>query len=219
MVYELINYFNSFNFFEITAKLLDLISIKNGLRYKLEETKICLFKKDYNKVIQLTNDIISHDKTQVEAYILCGNAYFLQNNLFDSEEAYVKSVRYRPNNLDHFMLYRLGMCYIRRKSWEDAVVVFKKLIKESYGFAWSYLGLAYTRLEKYANAEEALNQANLLDIDKADNWGYLTLFCLITDRKPQALECLNELKKVKYEDAGILSEIANIFYICFFTIE
>ena len=81
MVYELINYFNSFNFFEITAKLLDLISIKNGLRYKLEETKICLFKKDYNKVIQLTNDIISHDKTQVEAYILCGNAFFLQNNL------------------------------------------------------------------------------------------------------------------------------------------
>ena len=179
----------------------------------LEETKICLFKKDYSKVIHLTNKIISADKTQAEAYILSGNAYYLQNNLYDSEESYVKAVRYRPTQLDHSMLYRLGITYIKRKSWDDAVVVFKKLIKEQqYGFAYSILGLAYTRLEEYNFAEECLKNANLLDIDNAYNWGYLTLFCLITDRKAQALECLNELKKVKYDDTPIIIEIANIFH-------
>jgi len=212
MIYDLITFFNKYHFYEITAKLIDIISLKSGIKYQLEETKISLFKKDYKKVIKITNEIISHDKTQADAYILCGDAYYYQSNLYDSEEAYVKAVRYRPTQLNHYMLYRLGMTYIKRKSWEDAAVVLKKLIKESYGFAWSYLGLAYTRLEQYDKAEEALNQANLLDIDNPDNWGYLTLFCLLTDRKPQALECLNELRKATYDDTGILAEIANLFY-------
>jgi len=109
------------------------------------------------------------------------------------------------------MLYRLGITYIKRKTWDDARVVFSKLIKENFGFAWRYLGLAYTRLEQYEFAEEALNEANLLDIENHEVWRYLTLYSLLTDRKPQALECLCEVNKVKYEEIPILIEIASLF--------
>ncbi len=211
LFYSLCNFFNEYYFFEISSKLLEFISAKNTIRFQIEETKILLFKKEYNQVIEHSNQIIEQDQTKAEAYILCGNAYYFQNNLFDSEEAYVKAIRYKQNNLDSQMLYRLGITYIKRKTWEDAKVVFSKLIKENYGFAWRYLGLAYTRLGDYEFAEEALNEANLLDIENAELWGYLTLFCLQTNRKPQALECLSELNKVKFEEIPVLTEIGNMF--------
>ena len=40
---------------------------------------------------------------------------------------------------------------------------------------------------------------------------HLTIFCLSTNRKNQALQCLNELNKVNFNDKDILSEIALMF--------
>ena len=210
--YGLCNLFNEYNFYEISAKLLEFISSKNTFLYQYEHAKILLFQKDYSQVIEISNKIIdaADNKTKSDAYILCGNAYYFQNNLFDSEEAYVQAIKNNAKS-DPEMLFKLGITYIKRKTWEDAKVVFLKLIKENHGFAWRYLGLAYTRLEEYEFAEEALNEANLLDIDNSDLWRYLTLFTLCTHRKSQALECLKEMNKYKYEEIPILVEIASTF--------
>lgn len=63
-------------------------------------------------------------------------------------------------------------------------------------------------LEEYNAAEEALSQSNLLDFENSTTWAYLTLFCLKVNRKNQAIECLNELFKIKEYDLSILFEIA-----------
>lgn len=195
---------------------MEFIINKSSIKYLIEQAKILSFKKDYDPVINFCDEILSKEKTNYIAWILRGNAFFFKNNIFDSEESYVKAIRCKPDRAERFdvkMLYRLGLVYVRRKTWADAKTVFLQILKEStsYGFAWRYLGLSYMRLGEYSLAEEALNEANLLDVDNSYNWAYLTIFCILVNRKYQAYECLNELNKTKFDNTELWEEIADSF--------
>lgn len=216
MIFELIAFFDSYHFYEISQDLIKMINDKSTQNFQIHSAKIKLFFKQYKEVIEICDNILKINKNCVEALRLRGDAYYFLDNLFDSEENYTALIR-KMNKEDTFdlsMLYRLGMAYIRRKTWSDAKTVFTRILRinSNYAFGWRNLGLAYMRLEEFIQAEEALNEANLLDIDNPDNWGFLCLFCLMNNRVPQALECLNELKKVKYSNEEILVEIAEKFY-------
>jgi tetratricopeptide (TPR) repeat protein len=190
---------------------------KSSTKYKLECAKILLTKKDYNKVIKIADEILSTEKTNYTAWILRGNAYYFKNNIFDSEESFVKAIRTKPdksNKFDVKMLFRLGMTYIRRETWGDAKTVFFQILKDnpSYSFAWRYLGYSLMKLGEHDSAEEALNEANLLDIENPVVWAYLCMFSIQVGRRYQALECLNELVRNKFNDVKILEEIGLMFY-------
>ncbi len=195
---------------------MDFITNKNSTKFLIEQAKILSFKKDFDQVIPLCDEILQKEKNNYIAWILRGNAFFFKQNIFDSEESYVKAIRCKPDRAERFdvkMLYRLGLVYVRRKTWADAKTVFLQILKEStqFGFSWRYLGLAYMRLGEYALAEEALNEANLLDVDNPENWAYLTIFCILVSRKYQAYECLNELNKTKFENCELWEEIGDLF--------
>ena len=106
------------------------------------------------------------------------------------------------------------LIYIRRKTWNDAKVVFLHILKDSiyHSFTWRYLGLALTNLGEYDAAEEALNEAILMDIENPLTWAYLTMFCIKVGRREQALASLNELIKMKFREIEITSDIALLFY-------
>ena len=57
------------------------------------------------------------DEKNYLAWVLRGHAYYFKNNLFDSEESYIKAIKYKEksNKFDIKMLTRLGIIYIRRK--------------------------------------------------------------------------------------------------------
>ena len=196
--------------------MLEFVLNKSSIKYLIEQAKILSFKKEYQQVIALCDEILAKEKTNYAAWILRGNAYFFQNNIFDSEESYVKAIRCKPDRTERFdikMLYRLGLVYVKRKTWADARTVFLQILKDStsYGFAWRYLGLSYMRLGDFNLAEEALNEANLLDVDNPHNWAYLTIFCILVKRRFQAFECLNELIKTKFENTELWEEIGDLF--------
>jgi tetratricopeptide (TPR) repeat protein len=183
----------------------------------LECAKILLTKKDYDKVIKIVDEILLTEKTNYTAWTLRGNAYYFKNNIFDSEESYVKAIRTKPDKSKKYdvnMLFRLGMTYIRRETWGDAKTVFFQILKDNpgYSFAWRYLGYALMKLEENDSAEEALNEANLLDIENPVAWAYLCMFCISVGRKYQALECLNELVRNKFNDVKIFEEIGMMFF-------
>ncbi len=108
---------------------------------------------------------------------------------------------------DMKMLARLGLIYIRRKTWDDAKTVFHQLIKTSKNcaFAWRYLGFALTKLRKFKAAEEALNEAILLDLENPLTWSYMCMFCLedgmqrISEDKKEEKKIYGEESKVKVE--------------------
>ena len=216
--YNLITFFNEHEFCEISDKLLQFIDEegKKSIEFKLAKSKICLFFKKNDEVISLCDEILKMDDKNYLAWVLRGHAYYFKNNLFDSEESYIKAIKYKEKNskFDIKMLTRLGIIYIRRKTWNDAKVVFLHILKDSiyHSFTWRYLGLALTNLGEYDAAEEALNEAILLDIENPFTWAYLTMFCINVGRREQALASLNELIKMKFKEIEITSEIALLFY-------
>ena len=215
--YNLIKFFNEHEFCEISEKLLQFIDEegKKSIEFKLSKAKICLFFKRNDEVISLCNEILKVDEQNYMAWILRGHAYYFKNNLFDSEESYIKGIKFKEkkSKFDIKMLTRLGIIYIRRKTWNDAKVVFLQILKDSvyHSFAWRYLGLALTHLGEYDGAEEALD-AILLDIENPLTWAYLTMFCINVGRREHALACLNELIKMKFDQIEITSDIALLFY-------
>ena len=216
--YNLINLFNQYEFYEISNKLLEFIDEtgKQSIQFKIEQSKIALFFRDYDKTISICDEILKIEEDNYLAWILRGNAFYYKKNLFDSEESYIKGIKYKPKNskFDIKMLTRLGIIYIGRKTWNDAKTVFLHILKEStyHSFAWRYLGLALTNLEEYSSAEEALNEAISLDIENPFAWAYLTIYCIKVERKEQAMACLNELIKMKFKNAETTADIAALFY-------
>ena len=216
--YNLINLFNQYEFYEISNKLLEFINEegKKTIEYQIQKVKISLFFKDYDQAINICNNILKTDNENYLAWILRGHAYYYKKNLFDSEESYIKGIKYKPRNtkFDIKMLACLGIIYIGRKTWNDAKTVFLHILKEApfHSFAWRYLGLALTNLGEYSAAEEALNESISLDIENPLTWAFLTIFCIKVKRNEQAMACLNELIKMKFKDVETISIIAALFY-------
>ena len=216
--FESANLFNRYNFFEISEKLLENATeeTKQTISFKAEQAQVLLFRKDYEKVIELCNDIIKQNKLSYKAYIIQGHALYNLSRYQEAEQVYIKAIRFKPQEIpfDIEMLVKLGLIYIKQERWYDAKVIFKQIIKNDpeTSFAYRYLGYALTQLGESNDAEKALMKANMLDIENPLIWAYLTIFNLNNGKKNQALECFNELCKVNFNDVKIMKQIANLFY-------
>ena len=210
--------FNRYNFYEISEKLLENTTeeTKQTIEFKNEQAKVLLFRKDYEKVIELCNDIIKQKKLSYNTYIIKGHALYYLNRYKEAQETYIKAIRFKPQeiNFDIEMLVKLGLIYIKEEKWYDAKVIFKQIIKydQEASYAWRYLGYSLTQLAEFEEAEKALMKANILDVENPLIWAYLTIFDLNNGKKYQALECFNELNKVNYNDVKIMKQIAKLFY-------
>ena len=210
--------FNRYNFYEISEKLLENSTeeTKQTIEFKNEQAKVLLFRKDYERVIELCNDIIKQKKLSYETYIIKGHALYYLNRYQEAQETYIKAIRFKPTEktFDIEMLVKLGLIYIKEEKWYDAKVIFKQILKydPEASYAYRYLGFALTQLSEYEEAEKSLMKANVLDIDNPLIWAYLAIFDLNNGKKFQAIECFNELNKVNYNDVNIMKKIANLFY-------
>ena len=215
--FETANLFNRFNFYEISEKLLKNMTeeTKDTPQYRTEEAKISFFRKDYIKAIETSDIIIKENPLCYEAYLIKGHSLYILNKFKEAEDTYIKAIRYKPQEIkfDLEMLVKLGDIYIKNKQWYDAKVIFKQILRDNveHSFGWRYLGYSLTKLGEYDEAEKALRRANLLDIENPVIWAYLTIYCLSTGKKNQAMECLNELSKVNFCDIELMKEIGNLF--------
>ena len=215
--FDTINLFNSYNFYEISEKLLNYVNeeSKSAPDFRITQAKIFLFRKDYDKVIEECDQVLQNSPMSYLAHVLKGQAYYYMKNYTDAESSYIRAIRFKPQEIpfDLEMLTKLGLLYIHTESWYNAKVIFQQILRDSveHSFAWRYLGFVLTKLGEYDQAEKALTQANLLDVENPTIWAYLTLFCLHTKRRNQAIECLNELIKVNFRDIELLKEIASLF--------
>ena len=131
--FDCINLFNSYCFYDISEKLLNFISeeTKNQISFKLEQARIYLFRKNYEKVENLCSEIIKEDSYNYDAYILLGNSLYYQEKYQESIDSFIKSIRYKPQKkqFDLEMLTKLGKIYINQKEWFDAKVIFTNILR------------------------------------------------------------------------------------------
>ena len=137
---------------------------------------------------------------------------YYQENLFESEESYIHTLRMSPKIKSIKLHENLGLLYVKRQSWNDAQIVFYKCAqKYPTANAWRYLGLSYLKLGKPIEAEESLTQSIIMDNLNSDAWSFISLLCLLgNQRKIQALQCLKEVFKLKIRNTGILDEVGEI---------
>ena len=210
--------FNRYNFFEISEKLLVNATeeTKQTIEFKNEQAKVLLYRKEYQRVIELCNDIIKQKRLSYHTYIIKGHALYYLNRYQEAQETYIKAIRFKPQEItfDIEMLVKLGLIYIKEEKWYDSKVIFKQIIKfdPEASYAWRYLGYSLTQLGEFEDAEKALMKANILDVENPLIWAYLAIFDLNNGKKYQALECFNELNKVNYNDINIMKQIAKLFY-------
>ena len=59
---------------------------KQSIDFKNEQAKVLLFRKEYERVIELCNDIIKEKKLSYNSYILKGHALYYLNRYKEAEE-------------------------------------------------------------------------------------------------------------------------------------
>ena len=72
--------------------------------------------------------------------------------MFESEEVFLNILQLKPNNQKSLQIYlKLGYTYLKRKSWEDAKIIFEKACENKYNcsVAWLGLGIANLNLGRY----------------------------------------------------------------------
>lgn len=169
----------------------------------------------YDEATDALDELLSKTPDNIEAWVIKGNAHFLQGNLFDSEESYIKALRLNPNLKDPVLQERLGIVYAKRKAWKDARTVFVKSCKERVTTtSWIYLGLSLLRLGELGQAEDAITQANILDNTNPKVWGLMTVLCLTTgaQRLNQANLCFKEALKLGLRETETMEEIGDLYH-------
>jgi tetratricopeptide (TPR) repeat protein len=124
---------------------------KHSIRYLFTAAKVRMHQERFSEAAACLDELISKQKDHLEAWVLRGHAYYFNDNLFDSEESYIKALRLNPHLDDKILQERLGIVYIKRKAWKDARTVFLKCCKETTRFvSWAYLGYCLLKLGELA---------------------------------------------------------------------
>ncbi|CDW74115.1 tetratricopeptide repeat protein [Stylonychia lemnae] len=214
LYFEFIEFLLEYWVYDLAEFTLSYIKDNQSERFLMTQAKIRVQQRNFPEAVQSLDKILGNDPKNQAAWILRGHAFFMANNLFDSEESYIKALRLKPPVKDQILQERLGIVYARRKAWKDAKVVFAKCCKEfTSTTSWMYLGLALLRLGELSLAEDAFTQANILDNFNPKIWGYMCILCLTVgkDRKFQAQICFREALKTGLNDTEILEEIGDLY--------
>ena len=82
----------------------------------MSKAKIAVFQQKYEKATEALDKLLEQNPNDREAWILRGHAFYLLDNLFDSEESYISAIRIKtqPAITDRLLSERLGIVFARR---------------------------------------------------------------------------------------------------------
>ena len=128
--FKTIEFMLSYHITSVVYNLFKYIRNKRSDKYKFEFAKTIYLQHEHTEAAGSLDKILSKTENNASALILRGNSFYDGVNIFDSEESYIKLIQNlsikEVESITHYyyILERLGMVYIERKSWKDANVVF-----------------------------------------------------------------------------------------------
>jgi tetratricopeptide (TPR) repeat protein len=206
-------------------------------RFNYNTAAIAYWMQDYPQVITLLTKMLEFEPKHEAGWLLRGHAHFYLSMGYDAEECYLQAIRNKPNlqrrthlhaeltrsagvsatqlpSMDYSLHIRLGQIYLKRRAWKDAKIVYGRCCDEAvYTLAWLGLGISCMNLEEFAEAQEAFDQAIILDPSNSDVWGdYALLALFLSDETPgrfnQVQHCLKQALVLGVKDSLLLARIA-----------
>jgi len=160
LFFDLIDFLLQRQIYKTADIALSYIQDQNSVRFLMTKAQICTNQGHYQEAANALDILLDQNPKDQKAWILRGHAFYLLNNLFDSEESYINALRIKTEKplKDNVLEMRLGIIYAKRRSWKDAKTVFLKVCKDRMQTtAWIYLGLSFIRLGELASAEDAIS--------------------------------------------------------------
>ncbi|XP_039284856.1 cilia- and flagella-associated protein 70 [Nilaparvata lugens] len=149
-------------------------------------------------------------------HLLSGHCYYKMENFEKMEESYsfVQSVSKRPIAFQlHLMYLRLGNAkFMQEKFRDSSEFYFKSCEQICSPLAWLGLAKSCYMLESYLDAERCLCEANLLDCENGEIWGYLALVNHKLNRPAVFLDCYNQTKRFPSNNEMLRNEIGQLYY-------
>jgi len=154
------------------AKVIDAAAIYERSREnqdRFERAIADLRKGKTGPAVQLLKAIIDSDPRDFHAWTHLGNAYFLNKDYKDAEQAYLQAIAARPTGLP--ALVNLGKLYVMQNDFDKAIETLTKAVaaEPTSATAQQYLGEAYLGIKKGSIAVGYLNEAiRLAPIEMAE---------------------------------------------------
>lgn len=152
--------------------------------------------------------VTQHENPAVWA--LKGHLYYEQKEFSVAKQAYERCLAYTSDAPDiHSIYLRLATIYLENdKKYDAAKDSFLKLCKSSPScVTWLGAGVACYRLNLLLEAEQALNEANILDNRNPEVWAYLSLVCLKQMRHLEAEQCYKYAIKLGLSNEVLVNEM------------
>ena len=149
------------------------------------------------------------DHTNPAAWALLGNILYMDGDSAGARDNYERTLSYESSPPDpHSIRLRLASIYLQLQQYGAAKAMFILACRDSPScITWLGVGISCYRLGELDEAEQALSEANILNSTDPEVWGYLSLVCLKTSRKPESEQSYKYALRVGLKDQDLLSEI------------
>ncbi|CAF2607832.1 unnamed protein product [Rotaria sp. Silwood2] len=177
--------------------------------------KAKILQQDFASAETHITQALSIDYENVEAWALWGHVKYLQLDFEAAKGRYQRTLVFseKPPDL-HTVYIRLGAILLsegNESSYSEAKEIFLRACRyQPTCTTYLGLGIACYRMNQYDDAEEALTEANFLNNQNADVWGYLTLICLQTKRYIEAEQSYKYAIKLDLPAGPLLDEINTV---------
>eukprot|EP01063_Lacrimia_lanifica_P041920 TRINITY_DN988_c1_g1_i1.p1 TRINITY_DN988_c1_g1~~TRINITY_DN988_c1_g1_i1.p1 ORF type:complete len:1047 (+),score=485.28 TRINITY_DN988_c1_g1_i1:99-3239(+) len=195
----------------------------------LLEARLLYQIKDYRAALEMVKKVVKGPPAEnMEALVLLGDIYADMGTVevtdgagataktrpaFQlAEETYCKCLAHANagGGVPSTVYIRLGNILSSMGRYQEAVDAFIAGVQKwSTGVGWLGIGIASYRLEQYGDAEQALNESNLLNNLNPKTWAYIALVCLkqCPGREEEADQAFHQALKIGLKDASILAEV------------
>ncbi|XP_041353572.1 cilia- and flagella-associated protein 70-like isoform X3 [Gigantopelta aegis] len=177
--------------------------------YYIALAHLMLQKREFADAEENLKEALQLEHQNPDGWALKGHVKYLTGDLNTARECYERTLSFITDASEMHSIYlRLASIYLQEARFSEAKSTFLMACKRSPScVSWLGVGIACYRLGELSEAEDALSEANILNNNDAEVWGYLSLVCLNTGRQLEAEQAYKYALKLNLDSEELIEEI------------